>query len=71
MKNGKIDWQKVDQQVSQLVTSAVESVAGALRQRYYNDDGDLAGLCTPDRAFWKGEKIAAPCAHCPCKTAKQ
>eukprot|EP00913_Durusdinium_trenchii_P021693 g20383.t1 len=70
MKNGKIDWQKVDQQVSQLVTSAVESVAGALRQRYYNDDGSLkwkqvlgdtavAGAALFMAAFREHEEISA------------
>ena len=41
MKDGKIDWQMVDQQVSALVSNAVESVTGALRQRYYHEDGAL------------------------------
>ena len=39
MKNGEIDWQKLERQVADLVNTAVESVAGAVKQRYVNDDG--------------------------------
>ena len=39
MKNGQIDWQKLETQVSDLVNTAVETVAGAVKQRYVNDDG--------------------------------
>ena len=42
MKNGKIDWEKVERQVSQVVNTAVETVAGAVKQRYVNDDGSSA-----------------------------
>eukprot|EP00438_Fugacium_kawagutii_P005339 Skav210313 [mRNA] locus=scaffold475:258859:259453:- [translate_table: standard] len=41
MRHGKVDWEKVERHLSELVNSAVETVAGAVRQRYLNDDGSL------------------------------
>eukprot|EP00434_Breviolum_minutum_P019998 symbB.v1.2.017641.t1/scaffold1373.1/size231899/6 len=41
MKNGEIDWQKVEAQFSQAVNSAVETVTEAVQQRYLNDDGSV------------------------------
>eukprot|EP00435_Cladocopium_sp_Y103_P040734 s2227_g11.t1 len=41
MKNGEIDWQKLERSVADLVNTAVETVAGAVKQRYVNDDGTI------------------------------
>lgn len=45
MKNGEIDWQKLERQVAELVNTAVESVHRAVKQRYVNDDGNWDSSC--------------------------